>query len=804
MMTVVRVAATGNVDISSPPGTVDGATLSIGDRILLHAQTAPAQNGIYEKGSSTWARPTDFDAGTELLGATVFVSEGGTYGNTMWQCTTDGPITVGTTALAFAQLPNTIDKTRIDQLHGNLLSSAVTLDLSAGDATIAVGDGKRRRIVDGNLGADCTVTLSTTGAVAGDTITILREDRSQRIVRILSSTNLSYHLGGPGVVVAQYDGAAWKLTDATRRNGERVVNVKDFGAKGDGVTNDTAAIQLALNVFSPAQSRELSGVVFFPKGVYIIEDTLFYRGEPGYAIHLRGEIGYSRGLAGTIIRWRDKITDPPTPVGQGTKAMLHMMGANMSVLEDLEFDGLGLVKYCVHLDYAFISSSGDPAVGSSGTRVTRCTMARAAGANAVCLAIGPEGDTDYQTSEVLIESCYFLGHATEPPLAAIKTLSDGNTKNIIIRDTTIGGYTQYGVDWQLASGTLLVSGVNTAGTTLADYRIGGGEATIIEQASENTNAGAMFITSNGAVTGSVKVIGGSWVGTATESSAVIKYFGTVTLIGVQLKLISPMPESSPVGLRPRIQIGDVTMDGPQAGALYSLGCLYWNHEDYIDVIDATENLVVASHHSNNKGLRVTSINDYAIDGASLGVRKLKEYHGNYSTLGPGVLYGHTTSEAYNGVGFTRNILHEPRSGWTKQTYTYEAFQDSAAGKMLNVGRPAPRAKLLAAYLNVTTPFAGTYMGTALDVYLKFGKTHGGEEYILAFDATTAAVTKGLVDADLGTALQRTSVVQGGDLDLASWGSRGDLYITAFDTTGKLLSGLTAGAVEVIMKWEVLP
>ncbi|MDI1476278.1 glycosyl hydrolase family 28-related protein [Polyangium sp. y55x31] len=773
--------------------------MSVGDRILLHAQTAPAQNGIYEKGSSTWARPADFDAGSELLGATVFVSEGGTYGNTMWQCTTDGPITVGTTALAFAQLPNTIDKTRIDQLHGNLLGSAVTLDLSAGNATIAVGDGKRRRIVDGNLVADRTVTLSTTGAVAGDTISILREDRSQRVVRIHAGTNLSYHLGGPGSFVAQYDGTAWKLTDATRRNGERVVNVKDFGAKGDGVTNDTAAIQAALNVFSPAQSTELSGVVFFPKGVYLIDDTLTYRGEPGYAIHLRGEIGYSRGLAGTIIRWRD--TDPPSPVGEGTKAMLHMMGANMSVLEDLEFDGLGLVKYCVHLDYA-LAAGGALAVGSSGTRITRCTMARAAGPNAVCLAIGPAGDTDLQTSEVLIESCYFLGHATHPPLAAIKTLSDGNTKNIIIRDTSIGGYTQYGVDWQLASGTLLVSGVNTAGTTLADYRIGGGEATIIEQASENANAGAMFITSSGAVTGSVKVIGGSWVGTATESSVVIKYFGTVTLIGLQLKLVTPIPESSAVGLRPRIQIGDVTMTGPQPGALYSLGCLYWNHEDYIDVIDATTNVVVANDYSNNKGLRVTSINDYAYDASTLSVKKLKEYHGNYSTLGPGVLYGHTSSAAYNGAGFTRNILHEPRSGWTKQTYTYEAFQDSVAGKTLIVGRPAPRAKLLAAYLNVTTPFTGTYGGNALDVRLKFGKTGYGQEYILEFDATTAAVTKGLADADLGTALARASAVQGGDLQ--SWGSYGLLYISARDFNNRLLSGLTAGAVEVIMKWEVLP
>ena len=44
-----------------------------------------------------------------------------------------------------------------------------------------------------------------------------------------------------------------------------VVSVKDFGAVGDGVTDDTAAIQAALNV---------SGSVYFPKGTYAVNSTL--------------------------------------------------------------------------------------------------------------------------------------------------------------------------------------------------------------------------------------------------------------------------------------------------------------------------------------------------------------------------------------------------------------------------------------------------------------------------------------------------------------------------------------------------
>ncbi|WP_025811573.1 glycosyl hydrolase family 28-related protein [Komagataeibacter kakiaceti] len=50
---------------------------------------------------------------------------------------------------------------------------------------------------------------------------------------------------------------------------EDTVSVKDFGAKGDGTTNDDAAIQNALTAIC-AHSPSPGGELFFPAGDYVI------------------------------------------------------------------------------------------------------------------------------------------------------------------------------------------------------------------------------------------------------------------------------------------------------------------------------------------------------------------------------------------------------------------------------------------------------------------------------------------------------------------------------------------------------
>jgi hypothetical protein len=98
----VRIASTAQRALTGLTA-IDGVTPVANDRVLLKNQTAPAENGIWLAQSAAWTRALDADDEAELLNAAVFVSEGTTNADTAWVMTTNAPITVGTTALTWAQ-----------------------------------------------------------------------------------------------------------------------------------------------------------------------------------------------------------------------------------------------------------------------------------------------------------------------------------------------------------------------------------------------------------------------------------------------------------------------------------------------------------------------------------------------------------------------------------------------------------------------------------------------------------------------------------------------------------------------------
>src|SRR5581483_1509822 len=75
--------------------------------------------------------------------------------------------------------------------------------------------------------------------------------------------------GNWGTVLNQFLGVAHN-SDGTLNSVQSVYNVKDYGAKGDGTTDDTTAIQNAIN----AAATNGRGTVFFPSAHYLISSTL--------------------------------------------------------------------------------------------------------------------------------------------------------------------------------------------------------------------------------------------------------------------------------------------------------------------------------------------------------------------------------------------------------------------------------------------------------------------------------------------------------------------------------------------------
>lgn len=104
----VRVATTaaGTLASSFENGdAIDGVTLATGDRILIKNQSSGSENGIYTvNASGAPTRATDADSSTEVTaGMFVFVEEGTANADSGWVMTNNGAITLGTTALTFAQ-----------------------------------------------------------------------------------------------------------------------------------------------------------------------------------------------------------------------------------------------------------------------------------------------------------------------------------------------------------------------------------------------------------------------------------------------------------------------------------------------------------------------------------------------------------------------------------------------------------------------------------------------------------------------------------------------------------------------------
>jgi len=166
----VRVATTANGTLASAFAngeTIDGISLSTGDRILLKDQSTGSENGIYTVNSSgAPTRATDFDADSEVTGGTFFfVEEGTVNADNGFVMTNDGTVTVGSTALVFTQFSGAGQVTA----GSALTKSGNTLNVGVDDSSIEVSSDalrvKASGITNAMLAGSIDLTAKVTGAL---------------------------------------------------------------------------------------------------------------------------------------------------------------------------------------------------------------------------------------------------------------------------------------------------------------------------------------------------------------------------------------------------------------------------------------------------------------------------------------------------------------------------------------------------------------------------------------------------------------------------------------------------------------
>jgi phage-related tail fiber protein len=166
----VRALSDSNVVLSGLP-VIDGVSIAAGDRVALIGQSLPELNGVYVASSGSWARAVDTDGAVEVSpGMAFFVEEGSSYADTQWRLTTNGPIVLGTTHLAFGQIgaATTFLAGAGLLLSGNVFSadfSQITRKFSQ-----AIGDGTSTSITVNHNLANLDVLVQVFESSSGATV----------------------------------------------------------------------------------------------------------------------------------------------------------------------------------------------------------------------------------------------------------------------------------------------------------------------------------------------------------------------------------------------------------------------------------------------------------------------------------------------------------------------------------------------------------------------------------------------------------------------------------------------------------
>lgn len=180
----VVVATTANITLSGLQ-TIDGVSVTGGQRVLVKNQSNAALNGIYNANSGAWVIANDSVTGELLSGSLVLSVQGTTQSGTQWYLTTPDPITVGTTNQTWTQFGAAGTYTASATGGLQLVGSAFSALLPAGSGLVTdstglyVNNSVYARKYSANVGDGSSTTINVThGLGTQDVMIQLRNNSS--------------------------------------------------------------------------------------------------------------------------------------------------------------------------------------------------------------------------------------------------------------------------------------------------------------------------------------------------------------------------------------------------------------------------------------------------------------------------------------------------------------------------------------------------------------------------------------------------------------------------------------------------
>lgn len=185
------------------------------------------------------------------------------------------------------------------------------------------------------------------------------------------STSVILKLSGQGVFLEYLSGIWYVVSDdlplgQLDNRYQTFFNVKFYGAVGNGIADDTAAIQAAINAVTGAASpvtttRAALGILYFPPGNYKVTSDLIIRSTDGFKL-------VGAGINQTIIYASGTAF---------TQAVIFINGCADGVFEgfDLRGDGTEQVNDGIRLDWV-TASRADPGCVTNSTTLVANTDAR--------------------------------------------------------------------------------------------------------------------------------------------------------------------------------------------------------------------------------------------------------------------------------------------------------------------------------------------------------------------------------------------------------------------------------------------